>query len=143
MTPTKHYHHLCGLVTFLIKPIRGGTKHHTDTSSFRDLITFHLWDLIFIISYTVTNSLNIKGKMVDFDGVKLELKKALQNIMIEETKAWLIRSLLRKRESSSLRSSLQISCNNGLFLLSLRSRLKLLTSCSCPKDTICGFVILI
>ena len=34
---------------------------------------------------------------MDFDGVKLELKKALQNIMIEETKAWLIRSLLRKR----------------------------------------------
>ena len=35
--------------------------------------------------------------MVNFEGMKLELKKALQNIMIEETKAWLIKSLLRTR----------------------------------------------
>ena len=35
--------------------------------------------------------------MVNFDGLKIELKKALQNIMIEETKAWLIKTLLKTR----------------------------------------------
>ena len=35
--------------------------------------------------------------MVIFDGLKLKLKKALHGVMMEETKKWLIRALLRAR----------------------------------------------
>ena len=38
--------------------------------------------------------------MVNIEGLKLELKKALQNITLEESKAWLIKSLLKLKLST-------------------------------------------
>ena len=35
--------------------------------------------------------------MANIEGYKLELRKALQNIMLEETKAWLIKTLLKQK----------------------------------------------
>ena len=43
----------------------------------------------------MTNFVKMKTGVID--GLKIELKKALQDIMEEETKAWLIRTLLRTR----------------------------------------------
>ena len=39
----------------------------------------------------------MKRRMADFDGLKLELKRSLHNMMMEDTKAWLLRSLLRNK----------------------------------------------
>ena len=35
--------------------------------------------------------------MADFDGLRLELKRTLHSMMMEDTKAWLIRRLLRNK----------------------------------------------
>ena len=79
---------------YIIVPITG--KHTIEATVSEKLIRkwFTLW--LNIIKITIGPS-HTKCKMADFERLKTELKKTLHKMMLEDTRSWLVKTLLKMK----------------------------------------------